>query len=64
MLGKNESGLELGRATNIASHALLAKVYTRIASCKRTAEQGNEGNSLYLAFPESYQTYYQYAKDQ
>ena len=61
---RNESGLELGRATNTAAHALLAKVYTRIASCKRTAEQGNEGNSLYLAFPESYQTYYQYAKEQ
>ena len=39
--GKNESRgsytNDLGRATNTAAHALLAKVYTRIASCKRTA---------------------------
>jgi len=54
---------DLGRATNTAAHALLAKVYTRIASCKRTASNGIIGNELYLGFPESYQTYYQYAKD-
>lgn len=54
----------LGRATNSAAHALLAKVYTRIASCKRTAEEGVAGNELYLDFPESFQAYYQYAKDE
>ena len=65
--GRNEASgnyvNDLGRATNTAAHALLAKVYTRIASCKRTASNGIIGNELYLEFPESYQTYYQYAKD-
>lgn len=55
---------DLGRATNTAAHALLAKVYTRIASCKRTASDGILGNEHYLEFPETYQNYYQYAKDQ
>ena len=54
----------MGRATNTSAHALLAKVYTRIASCKRTANEGILGNELYLEFPETYQNYYQYAKDQ
>jgi hypothetical protein len=40
----------------------LAKVYTRIASAKRTASEGVVGNKLYLEFPESYINYYQYAK--
>ena len=52
----------LGRATNTSAHALLAKVYTRIASAKRTAIEGVVGNNLYLEFPESYINYYQYAK--
>ena len=65
--GRNESRgnytNDLGRATNTAAHALLAKVYTRIASCKRTANEGIIGNEPYLEFSESYQSYYQYAKD-
>ena len=52
----------LGRVTSTSAHALLAKVYTRIASSKRTAGQGILGNKLYLEFPESYLNYYQYAK--
>jgi|TARA_B110000444_G_scaffold42348_1_gene38236 hypothetical protein len=52
----------LGRATSTSAHALLAKVYARIASSKRTASEGNLGNKLYLEFPESYINYYQYAK--
>ena len=55
---------DLGRATNTAAHAILAKVYTRIASSKRTASEGILGNDLYLEFPESYVNYYQYAKDE
>ena len=55
---------DLGRATNTAAHAILAKVYTRIASSKRTASEGVLGNDLYLEFPESYVNYYQYAKDE
>lgn len=55
---------DLGRATKAAAHALLAKVYLRIASAKRTAEEGTEGNVKYLAFPESINSYYQLAKDQ
>ena len=66
--GRNEArgnySNDLGRATNTAAHALLAKVYTRIASCKRSASEGVTGNELYLEFPESYQSYYQYAKDE
>ena len=65
--GRNESRgnytNDLGRATNTAAHALLAKVYTRIASCKRTANEGILGNEPYLEFSESYLSYYQYAKD-
>ena len=55
---------DLGRATNTSAHAILAKVYTRIASSKRTASEGVLGNDLYLEFPESYVNYYQYAKDE
>ena len=66
--GRNESRANnfntLGRATKTAAHALLAKVYLRIASCKRTAQEGVEGNSKYLAFSEMTTTYYQLAKDQ
>jgi hypothetical protein len=52
----------LGRATSTSAHALLAKVYTRIGSAKRTANEGVTGNKLYLEFSESYINYYQYAK--
>ncbi len=55
---------DLGRATSTSAHAILAKVYTRIASSKRTASEGILGNNLYLQFPESYLNYYQYAKDE
>ena len=37
---------DLGRVTDTAANALLAKVYTRIASCKRTASEGILGNEL------------------
>jgi len=64
--GRNESKgnytNNLGRATSTSAHALLAKVYTKIASSKRTAGEGIIGNKLYLEFPESYINYYQYAK--
>ena len=55
---------DLGRSTNTAAHAMLAKVYTQIASSKRTASEGVLGNELYLEFTESYVNYYQYAKDE
>ena len=64
--GRNESignyTNNLGRATKTSAHALLAKVYTRIASAKRSAIDGVVGNKLYLEFPESYIDYYKYAK--
>lgn len=53
---------ELGRATNTAAHALLTKVYLRIASSKRTASEGVEGNYKYLEFSEDPLFYYQMAK--
>tara|TARA_S200000501_G_scaffold375590_1_gene428037 strand:- start:519 stop:2093 length:1575 start_codon:yes stop_codon:yes gene_type:complete len=66
--GRNETrgnyANDLGRVTNTSAHAILAKVYTRIASSKRTASEGVLGNDLYLEFPESYVNYYQYAKDE
>ena len=40
---------DLGRATNTAAHAMLAKAYTQIASSKRTASEGVLGNELYFA---------------
>ena len=43
---------------------MLAKVYLRIASCKRTAQTGADGNNKYLAFTESVSNYYQLAKEQ
>ena len=52
----------LGRATKASSNALLAKVYLRMGSCKRTAQTGNEGNIKYLALPGSVSYYYQLAK--
>ncbi|MEM7371878.1 MAG: RagB/SusD family nutrient uptake outer membrane protein [Bacteroidota bacterium] len=66
--GRQESREEitndLGRVTNVAAHALLAKVYLRIASAKRTAIEGIEGNRLYMNFPESPEVYYQLAKEE
>jgi len=53
-----------GRATKTAAHALLAKVYLRIASSKRTALQGVMGNNKYISFPESEINYYQLAKNE
>ncbi|WP_297805313.1 RagB/SusD family nutrient uptake outer membrane protein, partial [uncultured Polaribacter sp.] len=61
---RNKYSNDLGRATKTAAHALLAKAYLRIASCKRTAQGGVEGNNNYLAFSESIATYYQLAKEQ
>lgn len=55
---------DVGRATSGAAHALLAKVYLRIASAKRSASAGAEGNAPYLAFTESSETYYQLAKEE
>jgi hypothetical protein len=53
---------ELGRVTKTAAHALLTKVYLRIASSKRTASEGAEGNNSYLEFSEDPLFYYQLAK--
>ena len=66
--GFNESkgdfrGNDVGRATNSAAHALLAKVYLQIASSKRTASEGIEGNNRYLEFEGSPNSYYQLAKE-
>ncbi len=61
---RNNESNNLGRVTKAAAHAILAKVYLRIASSKRTAQNGVEGNNKYLAFIESTSTYYQLAKDQ
>jgi len=55
---------DLGRVTKSAAHALLAKVYLRIASCKRTALAGVQGNYKYLDFQESALNYYQLAKNE
>lgn len=63
--GETRNGFtnDIGRATNAAAHALLAKVYLRIASAKRTAQAGNEGNAKFLDFAETAAFYYQKAKD-
>ncbi|WP_258103414.1 RagB/SusD family nutrient uptake outer membrane protein [Marinoscillum sp. MHG1-6] len=53
----------LGRATGAAAHALLTKAYLHIASAKRTALAGIEGNQAYLDFPEDVNFYYQKAVD-
>ncbi len=60
---RNDYNNDLGRATNTAAYGLLAKVYLRIASCKRTAIEGVAGNDLYLDFPETSIYYYQLAKE-
>ena len=64
-LGETRNGFtnDIGRATNAAAHALLSKVYLRIASAKRTAQAGNEGNAKYLDFAETAAFYYQKAID-
>lgn len=54
----------IGRVTKAAAHALLTKVYLRIASAKRTALEGVEGNAFYTDFPESPDFYYQKALEQ
>ncbi len=65
--GRNETrnGINnnLGRVTNTAANALLAKVYLRIASAKRTATEGVEGNYKYLSFPDTPNYYYKMAKE-
>lgn len=60
----NNYSNDLGRVTKAAAHAMLAKVYLRIASSKRTALSGVEGNNKYLSFAESELNYYQLAKNQ
>lgn len=65
--GRNESlngyTNNIGRATKTAAHALLAKVYLRMASCKRTAQEGVAGNDKYLGLTGSVRSYYQLSKD-
>lgn len=53
----------IGRATNAAAHAMLAKVYIQMASSKRTATEGIEGNNRYLGIEETSANLYQLAKD-
>ena len=66
--GRNETRAsasnDLGRVTKTAAHAMLAKVYLRIASCKRTALEGVDGNNKYLDFTAPVSDYYQLAKEQ
>jgi hypothetical protein len=64
-LGETKNGFtnDIGRVTNAAAHALLSKVYLRIASAKRTAQAGNEGNAKYLDFAETAAFYYEKAID-
>ena len=54
----------IGRVTKASAHAMLAKVYLQIASSKRSASEGKEGNNRYLDMPESVNTYYQLCKEQ
>ncbi len=49
---------DLGRATDVAAHALLTKAYLHIASAKRTALEGDLGNAPYLEFPLEPSRYY------
>jgi hypothetical protein len=60
---RNEYTNQLGRATKASAHALAAKVFLHIASAKRTAMEGIEGNQRYLGLPEDVSVYYQAAKD-
>ena len=61
---RNGESNDIGRVTKAAAHAMLAKVYLRIASCKRTAQTGVDGNNKYLVFTESINDYYQLVKEQ
>lgn len=61
---RNGFSNNVGRVTKAASHAMLTKVYLRIASAKRTALAGIQGNELYADFPESEDFYYQKAVEQ
>lgn len=61
---RNGFSNNIGRVTKAAAHAMLTKVYLRMASSKRTALEGIEGNALYLAFPDSPDDYYQKALEQ
>jgi hypothetical protein len=64
--GENRNGSlnNIGRVTKAAAHAMLAKVYLQIASSKRTAEEGNLGNTRYLALPESVNEYYRRTQEE
>jgi hypothetical protein len=66
--GYNESrngfNNDVGRVTKAAAHAMLTKVYLRIASSMRTAQQGIQGNALYADFANSPDYYYQKAVEQ
>ena len=53
----------IGRVTKAAANALLAKVYLRMASCKRTALGGTQGNLKYLELSDPVFTYYEKAKN-
>jgi len=54
----------IGRVTKASAHAMLAKVYTQIASSKNSASRGILGNERYNSFLNSVEFYYQMAKDQ
>lgn len=61
---RNNHTNSIGRVTKASAHALLAKVYLQIASSKRTALEGIEGNNRYLGLPESPNQYYNLCKEQ
>lgn len=61
---RNGFSNNIGRVTKAAAHAMLTKVYLRIASAKRTAMEGVQGNALYADFTESEDFYYQKAIEQ
>lgn len=54
----------IGRVTKASAYAMLAKVYTQIASSKRSAADGVQGNNRYNGIIGTYQSFYQLAKDQ
>ena len=61
---RNGFNNNIGRVTKAAAQALLTKVYLRIASSKRTALEGVQGNTHYVDFPDPADVYYQKAIDQ
>jgi starch-binding outer membrane protein, SusD/RagB family len=61
---RNGVNNNIGRVTKAAAHAMLAKVYTQIASSKRTAMTGVQGNNRYLDLPGTPESYYTLAKEQ